>query len=174
MAKNKGKAKKENSPKQLPKSKPSFYISERMQDFIFLGIITLILLILLKPLVIDGLSPQGVDVVASKGKSHQIVEYNKSHKDLALWNPFIFAGMPEYQNYGPMAYSVDNILGIIVLNISMIDSIVMYRQVIPALYLPLVMPAQIFGYGMGFIYNFIRRIIFSKGEKVGFKKHYYK
>ena len=66
------------------------------------------------------------------------------------------------------------ILGIIVLIISMIDSIVMYRQVIPALYLPLVMPAQIIGYGMGFIYNFIRRIIFSKGEKVDFKKHYYK
>lgn len=66
------------------------------------------------------------------------------------------------------------LLGIMVLIISMIDSIFMYRQLSPALYLPLIMPAQIIGYGMGFIYNFIRRVIFSRGEKVGFKKHYYK
>ena len=66
------------------------------------------------------------------------------------------------------------ILGMIILIISMIDSIAMYRQIRPALYLPLVMPAQIIGYGMGFIYNFIRRVILSKDEKVGFKKHYYK
>ena len=66
------------------------------------------------------------------------------------------------------------ILGLVILLISMINSIIMYRQVGPALYLPLVMPAQIIGYGMGFIYNFIRRVVFSKGEKVGFKKHYYK
>ncbi|HES59214.1 MAG TPA: hypothetical protein ENO18_02180, partial [Caldithrix sp.] len=111
MAKQKGKSKKVNSPKELPKSKPLFQLSERAQDYIFLGIITLILLVLLKPLVIDGLSPQGVDVVAAKGKSHQIAEYNKTHDDLALWNPYIFAGMPEYQNYGSKAYSIDNFLG---------------------------------------------------------------
>jgi len=66
------------------------------------------------------------------------------------------------------------LLSIMVLIVSMIDSILIYKQLSPAMYLPLVMPAQIIGYGMGFIYNFIRRVIFSKGEKVGFKKHYYK
>jgi len=57
---------------------------------------------------------------------------------------------------------------------SMFDSIRMYRQFKPALFLPLVMPAQIFGYGLGFIYNFIRRVIFNKEAKTGFKKNYYK
>ena len=65
-------------------------------------------------------------------------------------------------------------MGLLVLIISMIDSIMMYKQLGPAFYLPLVMPAQIIGYGMGFIYNFVRRVVFAKGEKIGFKKKYYK
>jgi len=57
---------------------------------------------------------------------------------------------------------------------SMLDSIRMYKDYKPALLLPFVMPAQILGYGFGFIYNFIRRVILGKEEKVGFKKNYYK
>jgi glycosyltransferase involved in cell wall biosynthesis len=58
--------------------------------------------------------------------------------------------------------------------ISMLDSIRMYRDVRPAIFLPLIMPAQIFGYGFGFIHNFIRRVILKKEEFAGFKKRYYK
>lgn len=63
---------------------------------------------------------------------------------------------------------------VLILIYSLYDAVRMYRQIGPALYLPLVMPAQIFGYGLGFIYNFIRRVVLGKGEKVGFKKNYYK
>jgi len=66
------------------------------------------------------------------------------------------------------------ILYIAMLLFSMIDSIRIYKSLKPALYLPFIMPAQIFGYGFGFIYNFVRRIIFQKKETAGFKKHYYK
>lgn len=62
----------------------------------------------------------------------------------------------------------------LVLLFSMLDSIRVYKDVRPALFLPLIMPAQIFGYGFGFIYNFIRRVILKKKEFVGFKKRYYK
>ncbi len=65
-------------------------------------------------------------------------------------------------------------LGVLLIVISMIDAIIMYKEWKPALYLPLVIPFQIFGYGLGFIYNFIRRVIFKKGAKVGFQKNYYK
>ena len=41
-------------------------------------------------------------------------------------------------------------------------------------YLLIVIPAQIFGYGIGFIQAFVRRFIFSQKEMVGFKKNYYK
>ena len=66
------------------------------------------------------------------------------------------------------------ILALIILGVSMLDAIRMYKQLKPALLLPLIMPAQIFGYGLGFIYNYTRRIIFNKKEKIGFKKSYYK
>ncbi len=66
------------------------------------------------------------------------------------------------------------ILATLILIFSVFDSIRIYRSFAPALWLPLVMPAQIFGYGLGFIYNFIRRVILGKGEKTGFKKNYYK
>lgn len=62
----------------------------------------------------------------------------------------------------------------LILVFSMLDSIRLYKDVRPALFLPLIMPAQIFGYGFGFIHNFIRRVIFKKKEIAGFKKSYYK
>ena len=37
----------------------------------------------------------------------------------------------------------------------------------------LVIPVQIFGYGLGFILTFIYRFIFRKGEWSGFTKRYY-
>lgn len=63
---------------------------------------------------------------------------------------------------------------LLILIYSVVDSVRMYKSFKPALFLPLVMPAQILGYGLGFLYNFLRRVIFKKGEKVGFKKNYYK
>ncbi len=65
-------------------------------------------------------------------------------------------------------------VALLVLIFSMTDAYRMYKNIKPPLLLPLVMPAQIFGYGLGFIYNYIRRVIFGKEEKVGFKKNYYK
>ncbi len=64
--------------------------------------------------------------------------------------------------------------GVALIVFSMIDSILMYKEIKPALYLPIVIPAQVFGYGLGFIYNFIRRVIFKKEAKIGFYKNYYK
>ena len=61
----------------------------------------------------------------------------------------------------------------IILIFSMLDSIRLYKDIRPAFFLPLIMPAQIFGYGFGFIHNFIRRVILKKKEIVGFNKRYY-
>ena len=41
-------------------------------------------------------------------------------------------------------------------------------------YLMIVIPAQIIGYGAGFLQAYIRRFIFKQKELVGFKKNYYK
>ena len=92
------------------KERQPFTISNRIQDVIFLSIIMVLLLVVLKPFVFDRLSPQGVDVVASLGSGHQIVEYQKETGERALWNPNIFAGMPTYHRLSPAAYSFDTLL----------------------------------------------------------------
>ena len=51
--------------KQVKPDTKSISLPHLQQDFIFLVAITILLAILLKPMLIDGLSPQGVDVVGS-------------------------------------------------------------------------------------------------------------
>lgn len=106
---------KKNKHKSQEKSlddlkKESFKLSESQQDFFFIAIIAALLIYLLKPLVIDGLSPQGVDVLASIASNHQVSEWQKESGEQALWNPNVFAGMPRYQRLNPVTYSVDTLL----------------------------------------------------------------
>ncbi len=107
------KKQKKTPPKKAPakkaKREPSFGLSTRMQDYLSVAVIFILLLILLKPMAIDHLSPQGVDVVGSLAKTHAINEYHKQTGELALWNPNIFAGMPVYYRISPRAYSLDNL-----------------------------------------------------------------
>jgi len=79
-----------------------------------------------------------------------------------FFNPFYYLMMA--------GFTVAALVGIF----SMIDAYIMYKSIRPSLLLPFVMPAQIFGYGLGFIYNLIRRVILNKDEKIGFRKSYYK
>jgi len=104
--------KKKKPVKVETQKKATFDLSPLTQNWIAIVVIVLFLVILLKPFVIDGLSAQGVDVVGSLGKSHQISEYNKQADDRALWNPSLFAGMPTYHRISPRAFSVDSLLSI--------------------------------------------------------------
>ena len=61
-------------------------------------------------MVIDGLSPQGVDVIPSRAQSYQNGLYYKTMNQHALWNPYIFGGMPTYHSIRAQAFSVDNLL----------------------------------------------------------------
>jgi len=49
-----------------------------------------------------------------------------------------------------------------------------YKSIFMIFYLPVIIPIQIFGYGLGFIWAFLNHSIFNKRELVGFKKKYYK
>ena len=83
-------------PVEKKQNSPAFKISPMQQNIIFIGIIIIYLIIILKPMVIDGLSPQGVDVVANRGATNLIREFNADHNEESLWNPAIFTGMPIY------------------------------------------------------------------------------
>ena len=95
-----------NKPTQL-----QFKIESKHLDIAFPILLIMMLAFLMKPMLIDGLTPQGVDVVASLGSSHQIKEYEKETGEKALWNPYQFSGMPRYHRHGPVTFSVDTILG---------------------------------------------------------------
>ncbi len=111
MAKNRKKKSKPQPKTQAGKTTLNF--SPSAQSWVLLGVMVLFLVILLKPLVIDHLSPQGVDVVGSLGKMHQLSEFHKKTGEQGLWNPNIFAGMPVYHRLSPQAYSLDNFLGLL-------------------------------------------------------------
>ena len=106
------KSKKRKTPGHKIKTEEtkSFSLPTKQQDIIFLVAITILLVILLKPLVIDGLSPQGVDVVGSLGATHQTTEFYEKTGTRALWNPSLFSGMPQYHRIGPLTFSIDTIL----------------------------------------------------------------
>ena len=106
MAKNKAK-KKQPEKRDLNRS---LGLSQWQQSGIFIVIIIIYLIVLLKPVVIDGLSPQGVDALAYIGQSNLVNEFQKETGETALWNPAIFSGMPLYQVHSARATSVDNII----------------------------------------------------------------
>ncbi len=51
---------------------------------------------------------------------------------------------------------------LLILLIAIADCLQMYKEYKPALWLPLVIPAQVFGYGSGFIISYIRRVILNQ------------
>lgn len=72
----------------------------------------LVLAIYFAPLLIDGLSPTGADVVGGIGKVHQIKEFQKETGERALWNPYVFSGMPLYHRLSSNDFALDKIISI--------------------------------------------------------------
>lgn len=64
--------------------------------------------------------------------------------------------------------------GLTVLVLMSLHGIFKYRDFRVFFYIPIIVPTQIFGYGLGFIKAFIKRIILKQGEFTGFVKNYYK
>ena len=109
-------AKKKSSAKAAPSTPPlqtGIRLSRRVQDIIALSVLALGLLILFKPMAIDRLTPQGVDVLASIGTNHQIKLWQQESGEKALWNPYVFSGMPRYQRIPPVTPSFDTILNLL-------------------------------------------------------------
>ncbi len=80
----------------------------------WIGAVALIFIILFiywgVPLLIDGKSPIGSDVIGGIGKVHQIIEYEKETGEQALWNPYVFSGMPQYHRSSSKEIALDKII----------------------------------------------------------------
>ncbi|MBN2016603.1 MAG: hypothetical protein JW794_00470 [Candidatus Cloacimonetes bacterium] len=76
---------------------------------IFIGIF-IVLLIVFSPMVFQKLRPGGVDVIGSKGSSHQMKKYQEENNEEVYWNSPVFSGMPSYHRKRPLAFSFDKII----------------------------------------------------------------
>ena len=79
----------------------------------WIGAVVLLLLVLFiywNSLIVDGLSPIGSDVIGGIGKVHQIIEYEKETGEQALWNPYVFSGMPQYHRSSSNEITLDKII----------------------------------------------------------------
>lgn len=66
------------------------------------------------------------------------------------------------------------LLGIILLLLMATHGIIKYKDIKVFPYIPIIVITQIWGYGLGFISAFVKRIIFNKNEFTGFVRDYYK
>ncbi len=64
--------------------------------------------------------------------------------------------------------------GLAILLLMALHGVAKYRDIRVLFYIPIIVPTQIWGYGLGFINAFVKRIVFKKGEFTGFVKNYYK
>jgi glycosyltransferase involved in cell wall biosynthesis len=65
-------------------------------------------------------------------------------------------------------------VGIIVLLLMSIHGVFKYKDIKVFPFIPIIVPTQIIGYGLGFMIAFFKRIVLGKGEFTGFVKKYYK
>ena len=74
-------------------------------------IVFILLIIILSPMAFEGLRPGGVDVIGSKGSTHQRTEFQEETGKNAFWNPPVFSGMPIYHRIGGTVFSFDTFVG---------------------------------------------------------------
>jgi hypothetical protein len=55
-----------------------------------------------------------------------------------------------------------------------IHGVIKYKDPKVFVFIPLIVPTQIWGYGLGFMIAFFKRVILGKDEFTGFVKKYYK
>ena len=65
-------------------------------------------------------------------------------------------------------------IGLMVLLSMAIHSIFKYKDFRVFFYVPIIVPIQVLGYGTGFLYAFMKRVILKKEGSTGFVKNYYK
>jgi len=73
----------------------------------------------------------------------------------------------------PVASLIFFLVGLTLLLFSAVDAGLRYKSFYTALYVPIIIPMQIFGYGAGFSLAFIKRVLLKKEVFTGFSKKYY-
>ena len=114
MAKSTRKSKRKAVTPPAPPAKKESMLFQRIDSprgvVVFFVCLFIVLVILYKPLVLDGYEVGGGDAISNIGKTHQIKVFRDKTGHRALWNPYMFCGMPIYGRYGPIVWNVDTLL----------------------------------------------------------------
>lgn len=96
--------------KKVNEKKPAIQLKEYQKNLIIFALVFVLLLIVMSPMAFQGLRPGGVDVIGSKGATHQMLEYEEKTGETVYWNSPVFSGMPIYHRLGGKAFNFDTIL----------------------------------------------------------------
>ncbi|MCK4357516.1 MAG: hypothetical protein KAW92_01995 [Candidatus Cloacimonetes bacterium] len=96
--------------KEIIEKKPQIKLKDYQKNLITLVVVFILLLIIFSSMAFQGLRPGGVDVIGSRGKTHQKREFEKETGESVYWNSPVFSGMPIYHRKGGKAFSFDTIL----------------------------------------------------------------
>jgi hypothetical protein len=104
--------KKDKKPRQPAKEKKvntdkGFILSPLQQDFIAIGLFTVILLILYNSIIFRGYIYEGGDTIETLTKTSKINEYYQKTGEVPLWNPYPEAGTPNLFHLPKSAFSID-------------------------------------------------------------------
>jgi hypothetical protein len=72
--------------------------------WILVIVLFLLLSLIYFPVAYQGKAPQASDINQWQGAAKAIIDYNATHKDNALWTPYMFSGMPTYMISFPNRY----------------------------------------------------------------------
>ena len=72
------------------------FFKGKYAHFLFLGLLFLILAVFFFKIAFSGYAPPASDTQQWRASAEPLLEYNKTHKEQALWNSNLFSGMPGY------------------------------------------------------------------------------
>ncbi|MDP8203321.1 MAG: hypothetical protein P9L95_02175 [Candidatus Tenebribacter mawsonii] len=68
----------------------------KYKHVIFISLLFIILSVLFFRIAFQNYAPPASDTIQWRSSAQVLMEYNKEHKDQAMWNPNVFSGMPSY------------------------------------------------------------------------------
>lgn len=95
--------KQSTSATKTPEVKTPSAFSKHL-PWVLVVILFLLLSLVYFPVAYQGKAPQASDITQWQGAAKAIIDYNATHKDNALWTPYMFSGMPTYMISFPNRY----------------------------------------------------------------------
>ncbi len=107
--------KQKKKQKEQLKPETNFFdkIDKKYVYFVAVLVLLIPLLVTFSPYLFENLRPVGTDIVASKGQTNLYLEWQEETGERALWNPFVFSGMPTYHRISPRIIHIDSLISLL-------------------------------------------------------------